>query len=168
MRFDRKCLFQLFSSWNLFSPFKMDWNTSLGIKSADSNIKTSIQVSYPSQNRFSSRMLMNQSVHLGRQGYFYLIGQFYSTWEFWLGYGACMLVLMLLLADFMSNDVFQSILKGEIRFHDEKSWNDHFPSSRVYEPRRSKTENFTESHFRWQMSLWNFLFWTTFISSILL
>ena len=32
-----------------------------------------------------------------------------------------MLVLILLLADFMSNDVFQSILKGEIRFHDEKA-----------------------------------------------
>ena len=80
-------------------------------------------------------------------------------------------VLTLLSADFLLNDVFQSILKDQIGCHDEKSWNEHFPSNRIsqaFERRRSKTKNFTETRFRRWILSWNFLFWTTFISGILL
>ena len=59
-------------------------------------------------------------------------------------------------ADFLLNNVFQSILKGQILLQDEKGCKDHFPSNRisqVSEPTRSKTKNFTETRFRWQVSL---------------
>ena len=59
-------------------------------------------------------------------------------------------------ADFLLNNVFQSILKGQILLQDEKGCKDHFPSSRisqVSEPTGSKTKNFTETRFRRQVSL---------------
>ena len=44
MRFDGKWSFQPFSSCNDIWPFKVDWNTLLRRKSADSNVKTCVIV----------------------------------------------------------------------------------------------------------------------------